>query len=300
MHQTPWTKKASSFPSERIKSNSPSSSSANNKGKGKARDPPKSKEVRKLEALADGVRGSSGKETDPKGGCFCQARNHDLSTYTALCRDCGLILCELNMPYWACPHCISQILTPSVRTSLLARLETQILERLALEERDRERAMEDARRAAGAFPTLTAGAAFPSSEGNSVVGQGAVTSGSINEAVHKNTHKVLSLNAKTKKATLSSYTTSPVPSRPPSRPISTHEDEEPEPVRVHKPPTVVAFVGKLDHIRPWADLKSVGDGVKYIPAGVLKQAENLGPGEPTAEKRRRTRRHRAAAGDRKE
>jgi hypothetical protein len=51
----------------------------------------------------------------------------------------------------------------------------------------------------------------------------------------------------------------------------------------------------LDHIRPWADLKSAGDGVKYIPAGVLKQAENLGTGEPIAEKRRRTRRHKAAA-----
>jgi hypothetical protein len=168
-----------------------------------------------------------------------------------------------------------------------------------MEERDRERAMDDARRAAGAFPTLSAGAAFSSSEGSSVAGQGAVTSGLINEAVHQNTHKVISIDAKTKKVTSSSYRKSPVPSRPPSRPISTHEDEEPEPKRVHKPPTVVAFAGKLDHMRPWADLKSAGDGVKYIPAGVLKQAENIGPGEPIAEKRRRTRRNRVATEDRK-
>jgi hypothetical protein len=76
MRPRPWAKNASSFPSEHIKPNSPSSGSANNKGKGKARAPPKSKEVRKLEALTDGVRGSSGKETDPKGGCFCQGTHY--------------------------------------------------------------------------------------------------------------------------------------------------------------------------------------------------------------------------------
>jgi len=46
------------------------------------------------------------------------------------------------MPYSACPHCSSQILTPSFRTSLLARLEARISERLAKEERDREKAIE--------------------------------------------------------------------------------------------------------------------------------------------------------------
>jgi len=72
MHQRPWAKNSSSFPSDRIRSTPPSNIGTNNKGKGKAKDPPKSKEVRKLEKLADGVRGSSGMEKDPKGGCFCQ------------------------------------------------------------------------------------------------------------------------------------------------------------------------------------------------------------------------------------
>jgi len=43
-----------------------------NKGKSKAQEPPSSKSVRKLQSLAEGVRKSSGREKDPKGGCFCQ------------------------------------------------------------------------------------------------------------------------------------------------------------------------------------------------------------------------------------
>jgi len=61
-------------------------------------------------------------------------------------------------------------------------------------------------------------------------------------------------------------------------------------VRVPKPPAEVAFVGKLDGTRPWADLKRTV-GVKYVPAPVLDQGDNGGAGEEAAG-RRRTRRNR--------
>jgi len=102
------------------------------------------------------------------------------------------------MPYFACPHCSSQILTPSFRTSLLARLEARISDRLAKEERDREQAIEDARKAAGAFPTLAAGAAL-SSEGSGPVTEGTFSPRPINQTTQNQTHKVLSLNSKMSK-----------------------------------------------------------------------------------------------------
>jgi hypothetical protein len=218
------------------------------------------------------------------------ARNHALSSYIPICRGCGLILCELNMPYHACPHCSFQILTPPVRTSLLVRLDAQISERLAKEERDREQAIEDARKAAGAFPTLAAGVSL-SSEGSGTVVGGTVAPRPINEAIQNQTHKVLSLNSKTKKVTLSSYTQSLVPSRLPSRPLSRAEDDEPEPTRVPRPPSEVAFVGKLDNTRPWADLKSAGSGVRYVPAPVSVQSRDEGIEEGAVGRRRRRRRH---------
>ena len=66
---------------------------------------------------------------------FSQAGNHALLSYIPICSNCGLIR-ELNMLYFACSHCSSQILTPLVRTSLLIRLEAQISERL-VEEREK-------------------------------------------------------------------------------------------------------------------------------------------------------------------
>ncbi len=73
MH-TAWTKKGSSLPSDRIPSRTqtPQPAKAKAKGKGKEETPPKSKEVRALEKLRDDLRNASGRERDPKGGCFCQ------------------------------------------------------------------------------------------------------------------------------------------------------------------------------------------------------------------------------------
>lgn len=70
----PWANKSSALISDRLhsSSNSPSNSQSNTQGKDRLKDLPKSKEIRKLEALAKGIRSASGKEKDPKGGCFCQ------------------------------------------------------------------------------------------------------------------------------------------------------------------------------------------------------------------------------------
>ncbi|KAJ6610627.1 hypothetical protein B0H10DRAFT_1811297 [Mycena sp. CBHHK59/15] len=291
MHQTPWTKKASSIPSDRIRPASQPASNVpkNSKGKSKgaaAVEPPKSKAVRQLESVRNGLTTSSGNGKDPQGGCFCQAREHSLSTYAALCRACGLILCSTNLPQFACPHCSTPLLTGSLRDSLVARLESQISETLAKEALLRDRAVEEARRAAGAFPTLA-------NPGGAARGP----------PPPPQTRTVMSLNSKTKKVMVSSFTT---PSPSPSRPASRAESVEEEPTRAPRPPTEVPFAvaAKLDPLRPWKDLS--GGGATYVPApslddgdearGAVKKrrrgkgkakendngSSNMGPGEGSA------------------
>ena len=78
MSKTAWSR-ASSVPSDRIP---PSNASQSNrrKGKDKANDPPKSKEVLRLESQVAALRSvASGK--DPKGGCFCQGEDTIASAY---------------------------------------------------------------------------------------------------------------------------------------------------------------------------------------------------------------------------
>ncbi|KII87036.1 hypothetical protein PLICRDRAFT_176843 [Plicaturopsis crispa FD-325 SS-3] len=264
MHHTPWTKKASSLPSDRIqpRMSRPPTTPSSSKGKGKPKEPPKSKEVRRLEALLDGLRGSTGKDKDPSGGCFCQARGHDLSTFNPICRDCGLILCALNLPQYACPHCRAALLTPAARDSLIVRVEEQIADTLSREEDARERAAEEARRAVGAFPTLAGGAPTPAGA-----------------PAPNQTHKVLSLNSKTKKVTVSSFT------KPPPRPVSRAEEEiEDEPDRLPPPPSEVLYATrKPDPARPWLRLRD--ENVRYVPPPVVAAQEQKG----TNKRRRQTR-----------
>ncbi|KAJ7734113.1 hypothetical protein B0H16DRAFT_156142 [Mycena metata] len=253
MHHTAWTKKASTLPSDRIRPPPQPAVSAGKNSKGKAKtaiaEPPKSKAVRQLESLKNGLTASYGSANkDPKGGCFCQAKGHALSTHSPLCRNCGLVLCEINLPQYACPHCSTALLSGTQQDALIARLEAQISETLAQEAQLRERAAEEARRAVGAFPTL-GNTTPPSRPAPPAVPQ---------------TRTVMSLNSKTKKVTVSAFVSTPSPS--PSRPASRAESIDEEPVRVAKPPVVVPFVSaaKQDPLRPWKDLS--GDGAVYIPA----------------------------------
>lgn len=75
MYRTAWSKQSSSLPSDRIPPVNRSSPVPKAKAKGKQKDsaPPKSREIRKLEELRDGLANSHGK--DPKGGCYCQGTN---------------------------------------------------------------------------------------------------------------------------------------------------------------------------------------------------------------------------------
>ncbi|KAH7930197.1 hypothetical protein BV22DRAFT_1001136 [Leucogyrophana mollusca] len=241
--RTAWSN-ASSVPSDRIRpvQRSQPAPASQSQGKGKTKEPPKSKELRRLESLADGIRNSSGRGNDPKGGCFCQARDHDLSPYAPICRDCGLIMCAINLPYYACPHCASPILSASSRASLTARLDEEISEQIAREEQARDQAIEEARNAAGAFPVLP----------------GQQPANTLRPPPQ--THKVLSLNTKTKKYTLSSYTNTPVPSRPASR----AEDVDDEPRRVSAPPPDPPHAkGKPDPSHPWQNMRA--GSIRYIP-----------------------------------
>ncbi|KAM5544347.1 hypothetical protein V8D89_002007 [Ganoderma adspersum] len=260
MSKTAWASRGSSLPSDRIPSKAQAAQPAKAKGKQKDARPPKSKEVLRLEKLRDDLRKATGKERDPKGGCFCQARMHPLSTHTPICRACGLILCELNVPHSACPHCGDALLIPAARTVLVDALDTQIADTLAKEDDERARAVQEARAAAGAFPTLSASGAASRA---STPGPGP---GPDTQAAHpaNQTHKVLSLNPKTKRVKVESYTP-PALSRAASKEkVKVKQAAEPEYKRVPAPPPeVVVSRTQPDAQRPWANVR--GLNVTYVP-----------------------------------
>lgn len=245
---TAWSKAAGSLPSDRLRpaqrpQHTPQKQS---RGKGKTQEPSKSKAIRKLESLAEGVRKSSSREKDPKGGCFCQAREHGLSPYAPICRSCGLILCVINLPYYACPHCSAVLLSDIARSSLSVRFDEEISKQVAKEEEETLRIVQQARDAEGAFPVLPGSATPP------------VLSNAPSRPAAQ-THKILSLNSKTKKYTVSSYTNTPVSSRPASR----AESEVEEVHRVAAPPPQIDFVKRApDRNHPWSNMRME---LLYVP-----------------------------------
>lgn len=251
MHRTRWTSPGS-LTSDRIParhfptSTAPAKQQA--KGKGQA-GPPKSKTVLALENRLHNVEYASGKEKDPKGGCFCLAREHGLSTYVPLCCSCGLVLCELNLPHYACPHCGESFLGNTRRPALVAQIKKELIAQIAKEGEERERVIEDARKAEGAFPMLP-GASGTQGAARRPAGKGAAVGS-------QSSHKVLSLNSTTKKVTVSSYTSTPVSSRPPS---PTPE----EPRRVPPPPREINYVKEPpDPDHPWKNMQF--PDLEYIP-----------------------------------
>ncbi|EMD38746.1 hypothetical protein CERSUDRAFT_133252, partial [Gelatoporia subvermispora B] len=250
--QTPWVKSKSFVLSDRIPPSHPKPQSASAKNKGKQVDAPKSAEVRRLEKLRDSLKRATGAEKDPKGGCFCTARVHPLSQFTPICHSCGLVLCEVQQPYHACPHCSAALLSPAARGALVEDLERKIVEAIAKEEEDRIRAIRAAQEAAGAFPSLAA-----ASSGSSTL---------VSAQAHpvNQTHKVVSLNTKTKKVTIASYAPSQPVSRAASRGGSPHGEPTDEPKRVPPPSPEVPFADRtLESLRPWTNLRT--GGVTYVP-----------------------------------
>lgn len=169
------------------------------------------------------------------------AREHPLSKYSPVCVHCGLVLCFLNLPHFCCPHCLSALLSEAQRSSLKTGIEIEISQVLTKEQKARDAALERARQEADAFPTLVS-----------------QSSGSASRQPVRQAHVVLSIDSKTKKATIS---TSKPSSQSTSRTGSDAEDDLH--VRV-PPPTATLYTAKRDPDRPWLDLS--GNGVKYIPS----------------------------------
>ncbi|PPQ87905.1 hypothetical protein CVT25_001247 [Psilocybe cyanescens] len=320
MHKTPWTKPTSSLPSDRIKPKPSPTSTPGTKSKGKGKgpqqqqqrddEPPKSKAVRRLEHLLSGMRKDRIDERDSKGGCFClvldllcfdvnTARTHDLSPYTPLCHSCGLILCVLNAPYHACPHCTRPLLSATsssrltTRESLIARIEAELDSTLAAEHAQREQALQQARVAAGAFPMLGGGAGgspSPSPSPSPATRMSAASAPPSRQPQfpqQSQTHKVMSLTSKTgnsRRVVVSSYTTTPVASRPSSRNTNNANDLEdgiPPRVPAPAPPSPEP---RASAERPWQNF--VHGSATYKPPTRLDDEQGAS-GATSSSRRRR-------------
>jgi hypothetical protein len=189
------------------------------------------------------------------------ARIHSLSPYTPLCRHCGLVLCEMNSPYYMCPYCASSLVAPSLQAELVTSLETEIANTLADEDMERQRLAEEARKAAGAFPTLP-GLSSPSPTHNS-------RSNPVprpNQEIHRVLTVGSKANSKSKKVTVYSYATSPTPPRPLSR--NDRPDEDNETTRIVAPPGEVETYPKTGEDDLWTNPRQTC--VTYVPPRTLR------------------------------
>ncbi|EGO24298.1 hypothetical protein SERLADRAFT_389286 [Serpula lacrymans var. lacrymans S7.9] len=92
----------------------------------------------------------------------------------------------------------------------------------------------------------------------------------------------MSLNSKTKKVIVSSYTSTPVPSRP----VSRAEEEEEEPERVPAPPLVPSYTIKRPPNQPWQNTRGVQ--AQYIPPPADKTVQsNVATSTEGSSRRRR-------------
>lgn len=232
---TPWI-------SDRIKVKPKKGSNNNNSGRSNQQQQkaiPKSKAVLAIQATIDAFQSHPPTQKDEKGGCFCLARMHPLARPGArLCLSCGLILCNLNPPYAACPSCATPVLSPHARTEMIASLHSDLEKQLADEERQREEAERRVQATEGAFPTLPTAKPTPS------------------RPPSQQQHKVLSLNSKTKKVMVQTRSAVPSPSPSPAP-----EPVEDEPMRIPPPTQPVAGKGVVQG-RLWVNLS--GDRAKYI------------------------------------
>lgn len=166
----------------------------------------------------------------------------------------------LNLPHYACPSCRSPLLSGTALNALLTQIEDELHETLRKEEDERRRIVDERKRVEGGFPTLSAAA---SSSSTSLVSQAGITTPAQPQA-----HKVLSLNSKTKRATVSTYTkkpkATPPSSGPASRADSPTEWDEGLPRRVPPPPAEVLVPNipaqKLKD-RPWFNAR---EDVSYV------------------------------------
>jgi hypothetical protein len=202
----------------------------------------------------------------------CAARTHTLSNTSPLCPHCGFILCSLQSPVAPCPGCSSPLLSPTAREILIAKLESHKANLLAKEaaqreaERIRQEEADIAAAGGGAFPKL-AGASTPGDRLGASAGGGG---------------KVLSLNSKTKKVTITPLI---APSHtPPKRQASAEIIKPDVPKPVPAPPDEVERLSAnaLDPNRRWLDVRGVS--LAYVPVKVIQATQG---GTAVGGKRRR-------------
>jgi hypothetical protein len=156
------------------------------------------------------------------------------------------VQCTLNLPHYRCPHCAEPLVKQTNREMLISRLETEIAASLAEEETRRAAEAEERRRQAGAFPSLpsTASSRSPSSK----------------MLASTTAHKVLSLNSKTKKATVMSISKNSV-SESLANPSNTQPDVQI--IRVPRPTATIPLKGGVNSDRPWFNVQV--SALRYIP-----------------------------------
>ncbi|KAH6901646.1 hypothetical protein BKA70DRAFT_1041956, partial [Coprinopsis sp. MPI-PUGE-AT-0042] len=291
--KTAWSASGSSLPSDRLAPRPPPSrpSSSQSKGKGviTGEKEIKSKEVKELERKIAGLRNASLVDPDMKGGCFCRALVHALSSYTPICRSCGLILCSINDPWHPCPHCLTPLLSPSTRDALITQLSEELAVQVTKEWEEKERKREEARQAAGAFPILG-----PLS-GTSTPPSGA--KGGTPKPDPMTPHKVLSLTGtgKRKKAVVATHTPkASAPSSGTSTPRNADGTATPLEEEVYRippppldPPHSTRAPGKE---RPFENL--LGGGGTYVPPPHVVQEDGgggQGDGEGEGSRRKKAR-----------
>ncbi|KAK2459254.1 hypothetical protein APHAL10511_008731 [Amanita phalloides] len=179
--------------------------------------PPHNKEIVQIETQIKALHLSSGDTKDPKRGCFCLARDHPLSPHVPICQSCGLILCALNLPQYACPFCAVPILVQRERIALISGLEKRV-------EDIKEREDGAAKRTQDTHKVLSV-RTKPGSKKSQVV--------------------------------ISSYSPSPAGSRPVSRgpDVEAEEESEKQVQRVPQPDREPKYAKRVvDPNRPWENL----------------------------------------------
>jgi Putative zinc finger motif, C2HC5-type len=264
---TPWTSQRSKghVVSDRIQSPSAGSKTAAQKQTSSKHQSP---EVNRLQKLISYLQNpASLPKSESEEGCFCLAQVHKISLYAPLCISCGLILCDLNQPYRACPFnsCGQTLLAPQARAALITTLGEKIAITIAEEENMRRKEEEDRRRAAGAFPQLGPGSSSPMPT----------------KPISSAPHKILSLTQKG--AILTTVRKTPTP--PPTRPFKV--DTTVPVSRIPPPPQEAVRFPVMDMKGDWQSVRSTR--MVYVP---LPQAEQSGS---KISKKARRRQHQAAS-----
>lgn len=157
----------------------------------------------------------------------------------------------MNLPQHACPFCSGALLSPEEKRSLAAELEKEIEDIQAREEKERQREAEQAKRAAGEFPTLLDSMGPKQQQYQQ---QSSLPLPQVGAA-----HKVLSVKSATTAkgrsrviVSSSSYSSTPVGSRPASRGPDKEEEQAPRVPHPGREPRHAD--GVVDPQRPYENL----------------------------------------------